>query len=68
MPIYEYKCDECNESLEKIQKFSDDPLTKCPACGAEKALVKQMGRTSFRIGGLGIHRPTSHWGDMDPNR
>lgn len=68
MPIYQYQCDECDHDFEKIQKFSDEPLTECPACGKEESLKKLIGNTSFRIGGLGIHRPTSHWGDMDPNR
>ena len=32
MPIYEYKCSNCGHQFEKIQKFSDDPLKKCPNC------------------------------------
>ena len=32
MPIYEYKCSECEHELEVIQRFSDDPLKKCPEC------------------------------------
>jgi len=32
VPTYEYACTECGESLEAVQKFSDDPLTVCPAC------------------------------------
>jgi len=33
MPIYEYKCQSCDQHIEKIQKFSDPPLTQCEACG-----------------------------------
>ncbi|MBV8894611.1 MAG: zinc ribbon domain-containing protein [Acidobacteria bacterium] len=33
MPIYEYKCKKCRHRFEKIQKFSDPPVTKCPECG-----------------------------------
>ena len=33
MPIYEYKCKKCHHRFEKIQKFSDPPVTKCPECG-----------------------------------
>jgi len=33
VPTYEYACAECGERLEAVQKFSDDPLTVCPACG-----------------------------------
>ena len=33
MPIYEYKCDRCDEVFEVRQKFSDEPLTEHPNCG-----------------------------------
>jgi putative FmdB family regulatory protein len=33
MPLYEYQCQACGHRFEKIQKFSDAPLTSCPACG-----------------------------------
>lgn len=67
MPLYQYKCEKCGLDIEKLQKFSDDPLTTCPEC-SEETLKKVIGNTSFRIGGLGIHKPTAHWGDMDPSR
>lgn len=33
MPLYEYQCRKCGHRFEKIQKFSDPPVKKCPACG-----------------------------------
>ena len=33
MPLYEYACTQCGQHIEKIQKFSDPPLTKCQKCG-----------------------------------
>jgi putative FmdB family regulatory protein len=33
MPVYEYHCESCGKRLEKIQKFSDPPLTQCEVCG-----------------------------------
>ena len=33
MPLYEYECERCGKRLEVIQKFSDEPLTLCAACG-----------------------------------
>ena len=33
MPIYEYQCRKCKHRFEKIRKFSDKPLKKCPECG-----------------------------------
>ena len=35
MPTYQYACTECGEQLEVVQKFTDDPLTVCPACGGK---------------------------------
>ena len=33
MPLYEYQCKKCGHRFEKIQKFSDRPVKKCPQCG-----------------------------------
>jgi putative FmdB family regulatory protein len=33
MPLYEYQCDACAHRFERIQKFSDPPIDKCPSCG-----------------------------------
>jgi len=33
MPLYEYQCKKCRHRFEKIQKFSDKPMKKCPDCG-----------------------------------
>jgi putative FmdB family regulatory protein len=41
MPIYEYKatgeahCELCKDRFEVRQKLADEPLKKCPKCGAE---------------------------------
>ena len=34
MPIYEYKCDK-GHVFEVMQKMTDDPVKKCPECGAK---------------------------------
>ena len=34
MPIYEYRCDECEQVFEAIQRISDEPLDACRHCGA----------------------------------
>src|SRR5208282_5418348 len=39
MPLYEYECKKCGHRFEKIQKFSDRMVKKCPECGG---LVEQM--------------------------
>jgi putative FmdB family regulatory protein len=33
MPLYEYQCKKCGHKFERIQKFSDKPVKKCPECG-----------------------------------
>jgi len=33
MPTYEYSCDGCGTTLERWQRFDDNPLTECPSCG-----------------------------------
>jgi putative FmdB family regulatory protein len=33
MPLYEYRCTNCGEKFEIIQKSSDVPLKNCPNCG-----------------------------------
>jgi putative FmdB family regulatory protein len=35
VPLYEYQCKKCHSLTERIQKFSDPPLTVCPHCGGE---------------------------------
>jgi putative FmdB family regulatory protein len=35
MPLYEYQCTKCGHRFEKIQKFSDKKITKCPECGGK---------------------------------
>ena len=39
MPLYEYECKKCHHCFEKIQKFSDRMVKKCPDCGGP---VEQM--------------------------
>ena len=39
VPLYEYQCKKCKHKFEKIQKFSDRPIKKCPECGGK---VEQM--------------------------
>lgn len=52
MPIYEYECQACGHRLEKIQKFSDDPLTDCPECG-KADLRKLISAAAFQLKGSG---------------
>ncbi len=55
MPIYEYRCDACGNEHEAIRKFSDAPLTTCPACGKE-TLVKKVSAAGFQLKGSGWYQ------------
>jgi putative FmdB family regulatory protein len=52
MPIYEYVCKGCGHEFEREQRISEDPVKKCPSCGALKAR-RQISRTSFVLKGGG---------------
>ena len=51
MPLYEYQCKSCHSLTERIQKFSDTPLTICPHCGGE--LEQLISAPSVRFKGSG---------------
>jgi putative FmdB family regulatory protein len=51
MPLYEYQCEKCGHRFEKIQKFSDKMVKKCPECGGK---VEQMiSSPAFQFKGSG---------------
>ena len=52
MPIYEYECGACGARHEFIQKFSDGPKRKCPACGANR-LKRLVSAAAFHLKGSG---------------
>lgn len=52
MPIYEYRCTKCGHQDEVLQKVTEPPLTKCPACG-KRALQKLMSAPGFQLKGSG---------------
>lgn len=51
MPLYEYRCKKCGRKIEVIQKFSDQPLTRCEECGGE--LEKLFSAPAIRFKGPG---------------
>jgi putative FmdB family regulatory protein len=52
MPIYEYECNQCGESFEKIVRFSEaDNLPACPTCESKDthkkiSVVVSLGASS----------------------
>lgn len=65
MPIYEYRCDACGHEHEAIRKFSDAPLTTCPACGKD-TLVKKVSAAGFQLKGSGWYQTDFRGGSKPP--
>jgi putative FmdB family regulatory protein len=52
MPIYEYRCLDCNHQDEHLQKVSEPPLTVCPSCG-KASYKKLLSAAGFQLKGSG---------------
>jgi len=52
VPIYEYRCNECEHQLEMLQKISDAPAITCPDCGKD-SLRKLISAVAFKLKGTG---------------
>jgi putative FmdB family regulatory protein len=55
MPIYEYKCTNCNEIIDVIRSVSDPPLVNCPHCKLD-SLVKLFSAPMFTLRGGGFYK------------
>jgi putative FmdB family regulatory protein len=62
VPTYQYTCTECGEPLEAVQKFTDAPLTVCPACGGR--LRKVFSAVGIVFKGSGFYRTDSRNGSV----
>jgi putative FmdB family regulatory protein len=51
VPLYEYQCKKCHSLTERIQKFSDAPLTVCPHCGGEMEQLLSAPAVQFKGSG-----------------
>jgi putative FmdB family regulatory protein len=51
MPIYEYQCKKCHHRFERIQKFSDPHVKKCPECGGAVGQVISAPAVQFKGSG-----------------
>ena len=60
MPTYQYACTACDERLEVVQKFTDDPLTTCDVCGG--SLRKVYSPVGIVFKGSGFYRNDSRNG------
>jgi putative FmdB family regulatory protein len=60
VPTYQYACTGCADRLEVVQKFTDDPLTVCVACGGR--LRKIFSPVGIVFKGSGFYRTDSRSG------
>ena len=52
MPIYEYKCSECNKVFSKLESITNEQKVKdCPDCGGKAHRI--ISQTSFHLKGGG---------------
>jgi len=52
MPIYEYRCQQCDHLFEMLQSINDDP-PQCPVCNGETERIISV--PSLRFKGKGFH-------------
>lgn len=65
MPLYEYQCEACGHTVEKLQKRGAPAPEVCPQCGAEGALKRGISATSFHLKGGGWY-VTDYKSDSSP--
>lgn len=61
MPTYQYRCTDCADEFETVQKFSDPALTTCAQCGGE--LRKVYGNVGIVFKGSGFYATDSRTTD-----
>lgn len=52
MPIYDFKCTECDHQDEMMRKMSADSTMACPECHKE-TFSKMLSAPSFQLNGTG---------------
>ena len=75
MPLYEYQCEKCGHRFEKIQKFSDKMVKKCPECGGKVEQMISAPAVQFKGSGWYVtdyanksHAPSSSDGGSDSKK
>lgn len=52
MPIYVFRCEDCGEQFDRLQKLSDPDPDACPNCGGHH-VRRQVTAPAFRLSGSG---------------
>ncbi|MCD6567250.1 MAG: FmdB family transcriptional regulator [Dehalococcoidia bacterium] len=64
MPIYQYKCDECESTFELRQAFNDKSIATCPVCQGSARRVFSPVPIIFK--GPGFYVTDSRSGAKNP--
>lgn len=56
MPTYQYRCKNCGNELEIVQKMSDATLTLCPECKQESFERVITAEGGFVLKGSGFYK------------
>jgi putative FmdB family regulatory protein len=64
MPLYEYRCESCDNTFELRQKFSDPPASTCPTCGGK--VEKLISQSGFALKGQGWYNDGYGGGSSKP--
>jgi len=54
MPLYEYRCSNCGDRIEVIQRVSDPPYDSCQKCGG--AMKKVVSAPAIQFKGSGFYK------------
>jgi putative FmdB family regulatory protein len=55
MPIYDFKCGECDKEFEKLVRLADIP-PECPLCGSKDTKKKEIQAINFELKGVGVYK------------
>lgn len=53
MPLYEYRCESCDQKEEKLEGFSAPTEHACVHCGAPAGMRRQISLSAFNLVGGG---------------
>lgn len=67
MPIYEYRCDDCEQVFEAIQRISDAPLDACRHCGGAAQRIVSSPAIQFLGSGWYVTDYARKTGDQAAN-
>lgn len=67
MPIYEYRCDDCDGVFEAIQRISDAPLDVCRLCGGAAYRIVSSPAIQFLGSGWYVTDYARKTGDQAAN-